>query len=262
MNVRSLRFVLVGAVFGLCAACATIPSAPPPDVVRLQRELDRLHADPRIIDNAGSELGNADAAVDTLAHNTDMLDRHAYDQGVYVAGKLVQIAEASAMARYAERRGEQLGLERDRLLAQVRTRAPAATIAAAPGDALPPAQNELFAMQSRLGGVESRVDERGLVVRLGDFMFEPGRPALTRSGEQALDSLARALIERPRTTARIEEVDLAGADTPLLRATAVRNYLGARGVALARLDLRDRYAARPPAVSGGETHVDVVVRSD
>lgn len=254
MNVRSVRFVLVAAVFGVCAGCAAIPAGPPPDVVRLQRELDRLHADPRIIDNAGNELGNADAAVDTLAHNTDMLDQRAYDQGVYVAGKLVQIAEASALARYAERRGEALGMERDRLLAQVRTRAPAGE--------LPPAQAELFAMQNRLGGVESRVDERGLIVRLGDFMFEPGRAALTRSGEQALDSLARALIERPRATARIEEVDLSGADAPLLRATAVRNYLGARGVALARLDMADRYAARTPAAGSEETHVDVVVRSD
>jgi outer membrane protein OmpA-like peptidoglycan-associated protein len=262
MNVRSVRFVLAAVVLGVCAGCAAIPAGPPPDVVRLQRELDRLHADPRIIDNAGNELGNADAAVDTLAHNTDVLDQRAYDQGVYVAGKLVQIAEASALARYAERRGEALGMERDRLLAQARTRAPAGATAMRATGELPPAQAELFAMQNRLGGVESRVDERGLIVRLGDFMFEPGRAALTRSGEQALDSLARALIERPRTTARIEEIDLSGADAPLLRATAVRNYLSARGVALARLDMADRYAARPPAAGSEETHVDVVVRND
>lgn len=252
MKLPTLRtMTLAGAIAGLCAACAAVPPGPPPDVVRLQNELDRLHADPRIIDNAGSELGNADAAVDTLARNAGTLDEHAYQQGVYVAGKLVQIAEASAMARYAERRGAELGAERDRLLARAGTRGPAA-VAGGP----PPARADLLAMQSRLGGVESRIDERGLVVRLGDYMFEPGRPVLTRSGEQALDSLAYALRSEPQTVARVEEYGGPDAPASYARAAAVRGYLNARGVELARLDVRNASLA-----GAGDGHVDVIVRS-
>ena len=57
----------------LCAGCATVPPGPPPDVQRLQGELDRLHADRRISDNAGAELDNADAAVSLLARNARTL---------------------------------------------------------------------------------------------------------------------------------------------------------------------------------------------
>ena len=47
-------------------------------------------------------------------------------------------------------------------------------------------------MQEQMPGVESRLDARGLVVRLGDYMFEPGRAELTPTAEQSLDSRRRA----------------------------------------------------------------------
>ena len=102
---KSLCALATGATLFL-AACATVPPGPPPDVVRLQSDLDRLHSDPRIANNAGPELANADAAVDVLARNARVLDSRANTQGVYLAGKLGGIAEATALARYAELRGE------------------------------------------------------------------------------------------------------------------------------------------------------------
>ncbi len=257
----------VVALTALCAGCVTVPTAPPPDIVRLQNDLDRLHNDPRIAVNAGDELSNADAAVATLSRNARTLDAHAYQQGVYIAGKLIDIAQASALARYAEHAGVQLGAERERLLARagavdtpavdaprVAQSLPPPLVRNGNGEAVIPARAELETMQGELGGLESRVDERGLVVRLGDFMFEPGQPELTPSAERSLDSLARAMQVKPNTQASIAGYGPGG--DRVARAATVRDYLNARGVDLARLDLRG--ASRTTA-AGADAHVEIVV---
>ena len=117
IELKARRFAhatLAAALLGL-VACAATPHGPPADIVRLRAEQDRLHGDPRVAANGGVELANADAAVSTLASNVHSLSPRDYQQGVYLADKMLQIAEASALAREAERRGEQLGLQRDRI---------------------------------------------------------------------------------------------------------------------------------------------------
>jgi outer membrane protein OmpA-like peptidoglycan-associated protein len=262
MNARRLKLISACALTAaLCTACVTVPPGPPPDIVRLQSDLDRLHADPRIAGNAGEELNNADAAVATLSRNSRTLDARSYQQGVYIAGKLIDIAQASALARYAEQRGVQLGTERERLLARasagnaplVSQTSPAPLVRNRSGEAVIPERAELETMQGELGGLESRVDERGLVVRLGDYMFEPGQTDLTPTAARSLDSLARAMRVKPHTQASIAAY---GADGDRnARAATVRDYLNARGVDLTRLDLRG------PPRSGGpaDSRVEIVI---
>jgi outer membrane protein OmpA-like peptidoglycan-associated protein len=258
--------LLAAVATALLAGCVTVPPGPPPDVVRLQSDLDRLHGDPRIDPNGGTELANADAAVDVLARNARTLDARAYGQGVYIAGKLIDIAEASALARYAEERGRELGLERDRMLGQ------AGAIADAPrpmdrsvppppppavrteSGVVPADRAELMAMQDEMTGVESHLDARGLVVRLNDAMFEPGRSALTPTAEQSLDGVARVL--RGDSDAHIA-IEAHGDDRiSSARAAYVRDYLDARGVADARL------RAQTLAYAGDVSYVDIVIRGD
>jgi outer membrane protein OmpA-like peptidoglycan-associated protein len=284
VNIRHQRVMLAGAVMALFAACATVPPGPPPDVVRLQNNLDRLHNDPRIASNAGVELANADAAVDVLSRNARTLPPREYQQGVYIADKLIGVAEASALARFAEERGNQLGMERERLLARsvavaptttttrtVVTETPGAprtvvTETAAPpvavvqtrdGEIVSQSRAELMAMQNQLPGVESRLDARGLVIRLGDYMFEPGRDALTPTAEQSLDSIARVL--RSDTDAGIIVEGHGGQGIAADRANAVRDYLDARGVQSARI------ASRTVAYNGRaerDSRVDIVIQGD
>jgi len=265
MNAVAVKLMSACALSAaLCAACATVPPGPPPDVVRLQSDLDRLHADPRIAANAGDELDNADAAVATLSRNARTLDARSYQQGVYIAGKLIDIAQASALARYAEQRGMQLGAERERLLARAgavdtprvvtqTVPVPAPLVRNRSGEAVVPGRADLETMQGELGGLESRVDERGLVVRLGDFMFEPGQPELTPTAERSLDSLARAMQVKPNTQASIAAYGASGERTA--RAATVRDYLNARGVDLARLDLHGPARSAGPA----DSRVEIVI---
>jgi outer membrane protein OmpA-like peptidoglycan-associated protein len=279
MKTNPRNLILAGAIAALAAACATVPPGPPPDVVRLQNDLDRLHGDPRIAANGGAELANADAAVDMLARNSRTLDSRAYQQGVYISDKLVGIAEASALARYAEQRGTELGAERERLLVRttiVEPRGTTTVITEAPtrvvrsdtrvvrsdtGELVPHARVELMAMQDRMPGVESRLDSRGLVVRLGDYMFEPNRAELTPTAERSLDSVAAVL--RTDMDAGIA-VEAYGEDRLApRRADAVRDYLGARGVEASRVSVRsiDLHASRG-MVADNERRVDIVIRGD
>jgi hypothetical protein len=119
---RTMRVIVISLVMAFIGACATTPKGPPPEVVRLQHELDRLHADPRIAANADKELRDADVAVNTLARDGRRLDEPVYRHQVYLADRLVQTAEAAGAARYAEQRAKDLGVERDRLVIDAKTR--------------------------------------------------------------------------------------------------------------------------------------------
>jgi outer membrane protein OmpA-like peptidoglycan-associated protein len=253
---RIAHATLAVVLLGL-GACAATPHGPPADIVRLHAEQDRLHADPRIAANGGVELANADAAVATLSSNVRTLSPRDYEQGVYLADKMLQIAEASALARDAERRGEQLALERDR----VGTRTAVAMTAGEPmrRDERGPMQDDrerLFDMQRRLPNSESEVDERGLVVRLADFNFRSGDVGLTATGENSLEALARVLDDEPQTNARI--VAFGGREEQRNRALTVRDYLNARGVDRARIDIRVATSEAPAGGSPGD--VLIVVR--
>ena len=276
---NSLTALAIGATMFL-AACATVPPGPPPDVVRLQNDLDRLHSDPRIANNAGAELANADAAVDVLARNARTLDSRAYTQGVYIADKLVGIAEATALARYAEQRGTELGIERDRMLAQneahtttivttttasppvVRTDAPPEvvreTVRDDSGALVPRSRAELETMQQQMPGVESRLDARGLVVRLGEYNFEPGRAELTPTAEQSLDGVARVLASDGDAGITVEAFGADGLASA--RAAAVRDYLDARGVDGSRI--ASRTVDYREGLARNDRRVDIVIRGD
>jgi outer membrane protein OmpA-like peptidoglycan-associated protein len=276
---KTLGALAVGATLFL-GACATVPPGPPPDVVRLQNDLDRLHGDPRIANNAGPELANADAAVDVLARNARMLDARAYTQGVYIADKLVGIAEATALARYAEQRGTGLGVEREHLLAQNDARTTTiVTTEASPAvvrsDITPPAvvretirddsaplvpreRAELEAMQQQMPGVDSRLDGRGLVVRLDEYTFEPGRAELTPTAEQSLDGVARVLASDGDAGITVEAFGSDGLATA--RAASVRDYLDARGVDGSRI--ASRTVGYREGLARNDRRVDIVIQGD
>lgn len=256
MNVRTCSLAIALALTG----CVSVPPAPPVEVDRLQTELDRLHRDPGIAANGGVELSNADIAVSTLAHDYRMLDTTEREQRVYIADRLIRIAEASGRARSAEQRSRELGAERERLLARssVRELPPrpmVGQVVAGSGEWMPPERRTLMAIQDRLPNMESRLDARGLVVRFSEYQFQPGRSEPTPTAERSLDQLARVLQNEPTARVAIEGVGSAGDRSLALdRAAAVRDYLDARGVESGRVVLR---SADPSEVR--DRRVDVVI---
>lgn len=251
----------------LLTSCVVAPPRPDPELVRLQNERSRLHADPRVTTYAAGELRVADAAVDLLANEERHLDTADFSHGAYLADRHLRIAEATAQARDEEERTDALARERTQLLARAdapRMDAPRTDPLPAPAGTYPPityrAANDhhdrLAALQAQLGGIESRLDDRGLVLTLSGYMFENGRGEPRAATQRSLDTLADAM--RTDRGTRLA-VDADGGDTlELRRASAVRAYLATRGVEPARVNAA--YSA--PRIGGPADGVRIIVRID
>ncbi|HSX62768.1 MAG TPA: OmpA family protein [Tahibacter sp.] len=251
-----LAFSLAAAL----GACASTPRGPAPEVMRLQSELQRLHGDQRIASTASAELAKADDAVATLARDGRHLDRELFDHGVYVADRLVKTAEAEGLARFAEQHAQNLGREREQLLAEARSRDLAIARADANDAAAAAREAQMRADQERLAATEARLDaesaraqlaelqaretERGTVVTLGDVLFETDRAELKPGATRSLDQLADALRSDNRGVVAIEgHTDATGSrnynvDLSLRRAQSVQAYLVSHGVSPARITVR------------------------
>jgi len=287
---RLAKLGLTVALTSLLGACATTPPGPPPEVVRLQNELDRLHSDPRIAPNAGNELRDADTLVSDLAVNGRHMEPRDYQHRIYIADRLVMTAEASGLARYSELRTRDLGAERDRLMVDSRThQLRDAQMAAADAQAatVQAQQNAAIAQQdaaaSRAESVQLRADlsqlqaqqtQTGYVVTLGDVLFEVDRAELKPGAARTLDQLATALNDDPRSTISIEgHTDSTGSvrhneSLSLARAESVKSYLVGRGVNPSRVTtqgLGQDYPVASNATEAGRQQnrrVEVVVQTN
>jgi outer membrane protein OmpA-like peptidoglycan-associated protein len=248
----------------LLAACASGSRSPPPEVVRLQNDLARVTGDTRIPPHAGPEIEEARRAVDALVVDGRRMDEDTFDHNVYIADRLIQVAEAEGLAGYAEASSKELAREREGLLLEARTReadlasarasAERAAADAARADAAysradadtarmqaEAAQRELAATQARLSELEAKQTERGLVVTLGDVLFEVDRAELKPGAERSLSELVQVLRENDNSTVVIEgHTDSTGGRDYNLslskrRAESVRNYLIGQGVAATRI---------------------------
>lgn len=257
---KSARVTLIALSTVLLSACAGMPRGPAPEIVRLQGELQRLHNDPRVGPNAQAELAKADDAVAVLSADGRRLERPLFDHGVYIADRLVRTAEAEGLARHAERRAQELAQDRERLLAEARARD--LSIARADADAAADAARraELRAQEERFAAAEARNDaelariqlaelqarqtQRGMVVTLGDVLFETNRAELKPGATRGLDQLAEALRTDDRGSVAIEgHTDATGSrvhnvDLSLRRAQSVQSYLIGRGVNPQRITVR------------------------
>lgn len=358
-NVVGLKQIGLAITVALLGACASSPRGPSAEVARLQSEVDRLQGDTRIAAHADEEIQKADRAVQYLIENERKMDRDRYAQEIYITDRLVQIAEAEGLGRYAEARGLELGRDRDRLTAEARslqleraraqansaeqTAAQAQYLAeqrrleadvardqarTAQSEALDAkstaaqamteadmqrqlasqerlaAQNaqqdaataqlnaaqaqqdaaeaqaqsakdraELNAMRNQLADLQTKMTDRGLVVTLGDVLFEVDRAELTAGGRRSLDQLVSAIDADPEVQMTVEgHTDSTGARDHNMslsqrRAESVRSYLTSRGVDAARIQSMGLGPDYPVASNGTEAgrqqnrRVEVIVKN-
>ena len=112
---------------------------------------------------------------------------------------------------------------------------------------------QTLAAHSLAAHSETHDTDRGLVLTLGDVVFDPGKASLQPSAMTAIDRLAQLLGVYPERSVRIEghtdSVGDAAANQALSerRAAAVRDALVARGVEAARIESVGYGATRPIA---------------
>ena len=106
---------------GLLVACAGSQQRPP-ELVRLENQLARLQSDPVVSAEAPKELQQAANAVRNLSEHGDGMKSRVFDHNVYMADRLLQIAEAEGQSRFARERIDTLSAERERLVAEARAK--------------------------------------------------------------------------------------------------------------------------------------------
>jgi outer membrane protein OmpA-like peptidoglycan-associated protein len=106
------------------------------------------------------------------------------------------------------------------------------------------AQTELAGARQELADLQAKQTDRGLVLTLGDVLFDTGRATLKPGADRTIDRLAQALKDNPNTRVMIEgHTDSVGGDEYNMalserRAEAVADALRSRGVPA------DRYEAK------------------
>jgi len=274
-----LKTLVVLTATAMLGACASTSKNPPPEVMRLQSELARVEGDTRISPHADTELAEARRALDALLADGRRMDDNVFDHNVYLTDRLIKIAEAEGLASYAEVRGKELARERENLQLAARTReadtANAQADAAYRGAELARedaamartdaemartdadvANLQLEEMRMRLADLEAKQTERGLVVTLGDVLFEVDRAELKSGAQRSLNELVQVLIESPKAMVAIEgHTDSTGArahndSLSQRRAESVRGFLIGQGIGQARISARGMGQDYPVASNG------------
>jgi len=228
-----------------------------------ERERARLDARTREADLARrdansartqAELAREDAMSARQTAEMALVDRENATRQADAARTEAELARneaqsATAQRSVAEQQAEAARLEQERASAQ-------AAAARADADA---ARREAEELQRQVAELNARETERGLVVTLGDVLFETGKADLKGGAAANLGKLASFLKEYEDRSVIIEgHTDNQGSDDYNLglsqrRAESVRNFLVAQGVSASRIVASGKGEASPVADNDSAT---------
>ncbi|HXW09820.1 MAG TPA: OmpA family protein [Steroidobacteraceae bacterium] len=234
------RIAGAGIVAWGLGACAPTPVVPE-GALQARAELARLQADAKLAPLAPQALTEAEAAVQ-LAEQTDA-EPEVSAHRVYLAQRKVELARALAEARYAEQERSALTAQLDRARLEAREREAAAArsdaqTARMDADA---ARMQAAAMQAEMAAMNARQTDRGMVLTIGDVLFDTGKANLKSGAVTDLDELARFLAKYPDRSVVIEgHTDSVGSQQFNVglserRAASVQTYLMRQGIDASRI---------------------------
>ena len=211
---------------------------------------------------AQADLAAADAAY--LKH-----DEAGIAQPAYMAAQSARLAQLKGAAKADDARVAAGQAERDSILLAARSSqvdsAKRATDAATTNAAR---------LQAEVDALKAKPTDRGLVLTLGDVLFETGSSTLSPGAGRNLDRLVQFLTEHPDRLVQIDGfTDSVGTDSfnqdlSQRRADSVRASLQSRGIASARITTQG-YGKEYPVASNSESsgrqlnrRVEVVIGAD
>jgi outer membrane protein OmpA-like peptidoglycan-associated protein len=261
--------ILTGMVFALVlGACASSPQ-PNAALETARAAVQSAEADPNVskyaaldLESAKKDLGVAEAAANN--HKDAEIA-----QPAYLAAQTARLAQVRASAKADDARVAAGQSERDRIQLAARSRdvdnAKMATNAA----------NEQSArLQAEIDALKATPTNRGLVLTLGDVLFDTGKAELNSGASRKLDQLAQFLSEHPDRRVQIDGfTDSVGSDSyneelSRRRADSVRSALLTRGIDASRIGTQGYGKSFPVANnadSGGRQlnrRVEVVIGGD
>jgi outer membrane protein OmpA-like peptidoglycan-associated protein len=269
MNAKSITGM--GLALAL-SACASMPQ-PNAALEDARVAVQTAEADPNVAKYAPLDLERArkDLAVaeDAALHHHDA----EIAQPAYLATQNARIAQAHGAAKADDARVAAGQTERDHIMLAARTREAenakaSAAVAISQRDQ---AKEDAAQAQAELEALKATPTPRGLVLTLGDVMFDTGRSELKSGGMRKIEQLAQFLTEHPDRRVQIDGfTDSVGSDAyneelSQRRADAVKAALVSRNVDPARIGTVGYGKAYPVASnndSGGRQlnrRVEVVI---
>lgn len=193
----------------------------------------------------------------------DREDKELVDHHAYLAKQKVAIAREKAKLTAAQDEVDRAESDRQRVLIEAR-KAEAIAAEKRAEEALSEAQKERMEaekarkraeeLSERVNELEAQQTERGLVLTLGDVLFDFDKASLKPGGERAVNELTRFLQEYPERSVMIEGfTDSQGTESynrqlSQRRANAVRQALLNNGISNSRIQTRG-YGEQYPVAS-------------
>jgi outer membrane protein OmpA-like peptidoglycan-associated protein len=245
-----------GAVALALAGCASRP----PSIADARAAYEEASADPDIRWHAPVALYEAEKAVRRAEESWEReSDATAADHLAFIARKRVEIARAKAEGRRAELDAESLSQRRDEALMRARTLEASRE------------RQRADALERELRDLQAQRTARGVVITLGDVLFDFGAAELKPDARRDLVRLAGFLRQHPDREVAIEgHTDSFGPDAINLelsqrRAESVASFLAEAGVESYRLVARGLGEAFPlvsnssPAGRQRNRRVEIVI---
>jgi len=274
-------FTGLGLTLVLCA-CASTPQ-PNEALLSARAAVQTAAADPNVALYAALDLEAArkdlDVAEQAAIHHQDA----EIAQPAYMASQTARLAQARGDAKADNARVAQGQQERDRIQLAARTREVNTVVAqrdqaAAQRDQAAAerdqATDQAARLQAEIDKLKATPTSRGLVLTLGDVLFDTGRAQLNPGAAFKLDQLAQFLIEHPERRVQIDGFtdsigsDAYNQDLSERRAEAVKAALVLRGVDPSHIGT-EGYGKGYPVASNSESggrqlnrRVEVVIGND
>lgn len=257
---------------GICFLFSLINCGGTPDknplLEKARTDFQQAESDSMIVTKAPVALKEAEEALEMSEELwQDKADRELVTHHAYIAKQKVAIARETAQLNAAQDEVERAETERQRVLIEAR-KAEAVAAEQRAEEALTQAQKErqeaeqarqrAEELAKRVNELEARQTERGLVLTLGDVLFDFNKATLKPGGRRAVTELTKFLKEYPERKVMIEGfTDSIGSESynkelSRRRADAVRMELNTNGISSGRIQIRGYGESFPVASNDNE----------
>ena len=283
-SMNAKQVIRIGLALGLGACASTPPVYPALESAR--QAVHTAESDPNVnkydaldLDAARKQLQVAETAA--VNKNAD-----AIAQPSYLATQTARLAQARAAAKADDARVAAGQAERDQIQLAARAREANTAIAqrdqardqtaeaqAQAAQVQAQAAEQAARLQAEIDQLKATPTPRGLVLTLGDVLFDTGKSELKPGAARKMDQLAQFLSEHPNRRVEIDGfTDSVGSDSyneelSLNRADSVKSALLARGIDGSRIATEGYGKAFPVATNNDPSgrqqnrRVEVVIGS-
>ena len=283
-SMNAKQVIGIGLALGLGACASTPPVYPALESAR--QAVHTAESDPNVNKYAALDLDAARKQLQVAETAAVNKNADAIAQPSYLATQTARLAQARAAAKADDARVAAGQAERDQIQLAARAREANTAIAqrdqaraqtaeaqAQAAQVQAQAAEQAARLQAEIDQLKATPTPRGLVLTLGDVLFDTGKSELKPGAARKMDQLAQFLSEHPNRRVEIDGfTDSVGSDSyneelSLNRADSVKSALLARGIDGSRIATEGYGKAFPVATNNDPSgrqqnrRVEVVIGS-